>query len=549
MTITETRPDETPVEDASAGGPSASVPPQPVGVAAWLLTGDHKKIGRLFIGAALVFGVAGLVIAALLGIERIDSSGTQILKLNAVSQLFSLYLLGMAFLFTIPLFLGIAICVVPLQVGARTLAFPRAAAASFWGWLVSAGLLIASYIMNGGPGGGDAKGVDLFLLSFSALALCLLLGAICVGATVLALRAPGMTSDQTPLSAWGFMVGALLLVLTLPVLVANLVLLWVDHRYGRVAFGGNYGIGPRIAWTITQPQIYIYALPAIAVLAEVAPIFARRRPDPPQGSIMVGALTAVGVLGFGAYLQPVLYPQVTDRLFYKIQVIAAIVPVLIVLLISLRVLGAHRPRLRAPLTLSLLATLLVLGGTVAGALSTFDSLDLVGTTWQQGQYELVVIGAGLLGGFAAIALWGPKIWGRLLPELGASALGVLTFLCLALMAGGNLAAGLLDQPAGEVNFVGQGGTGFFNVCVAAGAIAVTILAIAGVLMLLRGFTKGELAGDDPWEGHTLEWATSSPPPTGNFAGPLPEITSDRPLLDAREAAATAKADDATAGEA
>ena len=108
------------------------------------------------------------------------------------------------------------------------------------------------------------------------------------------------------------------------------------------------------------------------------------------------------------------------------------------------------------------------------------------------------------------------------------------------MAGGNLAAGLLDQPAGEVNFVGEGGTGFFNVCVATGAIALTILAIAAVLLLHRGFTKGELAGDDPWEGQTLEWATTSPPPHGNFASALPPIETDRPLLDAREAAAAAK---------
>ncbi len=539
MTITDTRPDDISAADASAssGSPVAAAPPQPVGAAAWLTTGDHKKVGRLFIGAALVYGIAGMVIAALLGIERIDSSGTQILKLNAVGQLFSLYALGMAFLFTVPLFLGIAICVVPLQVGARTVAFPRAAAASFWGWLVASAVMIASYIMNGGPGGGDAKGVDLFLVSFSALVLALMLGAVCVGASVLALRAPGMTTDQTPLAAWGFLVGVLLLLLTLPVLLANLILMWVDHRYGRIAFGGNFGISPRIAWTVAQPQIYIYALPAIALLAEVAPIFARRRPVPPQGTIMVGALTLMGVLGFGAYLQPVLSPEVTDRGFYKVMVIGSVVPVLIVLLISLRVLGKNRPTLRAPLLFALTATLLVLAGTVAGALSTFNSLQLTGTTWQQGQYELVVVGAGLLGGFGALVLWGPKIWGRRVSELAASALAVLLFLCIALMAGGNLAAGLLDQPAGETNYVGRGGTGFFNACVAAGAIAVVILMTGGVLLLIRGFTKGELAGDDPWEGHTLEWMTTSPPPNGNFTGPLPEITSDRPLLDQREAAA------------
>jgi len=217
-------------------------------------------------------------------------------------------------------------------------------------------------------------------------------------------------------------------------------------------------------------------------------------------------------------------------------VIGSVIPVLVVFLISLRVLGRRQADLRAPLLYALMATLLVLAGTIAGALSTFNSLELVGTTWQQGQYELVVIGAGLLGGFGMLVYWGPKIWGRRISELAASAFGVLLFLCIALMAGGNLFAGLLDQPAAETNYVGRGGTGFFNVCVAAGAIAVVILTFAGILLLVRGFTKGELAGDDPWEGHTLEWVTTSPPPDGNFTAPLPEITSDRPLLDLREAA-------------
>ena len=118
MTITDTRPDDTPSPPHPHPRVSVGSRSQPRGAAAWLLTGDHKKIGRLFIGASLIYAIAGMVIAALLGIERVDSSGTQILQLNAVSQLFSLYVLGMAFLFTIPLFLGIAICVVPLQVGA-----------------------------------------------------------------------------------------------------------------------------------------------------------------------------------------------------------------------------------------------------------------------------------------------------------------------------------------------------------------------------------------------------------------------------------------------
>ena len=133
--------------------------------------------------------------------------------------------------------------------------------------------------------------------------------------------------------------------------------MWVDHRYSRIAFSSNFGISPRIVWAVTQPQIYVYAIPAIALLAEVVPVFARRRTQPPQGTLLAGAITLMGVLGFGAYVQPVLYPQVTDRVFYKAMVDGSVIPVLVVFLISFRVLGRRQAALRAPLLYALMATL------------------------------------------------------------------------------------------------------------------------------------------------------------------------------------------------
>src|SRR5262249_30341022 len=149
------------------------------GVASWLTTADHKRIGRLFVGFSLtaLLGVAG--IGALLGFERIDTKSID-LDSGSLDQLFSLFRVGLVFMVAIPLVLGIAIAVVPLQVGSRALAFPRAAALGLWTWLTGTGIVIAAYCMNGGPNGGDANAVDLFLAGLGLAVIGLIVAAATV---------------------------------------------------------------------------------------------------------------------------------------------------------------------------------------------------------------------------------------------------------------------------------------------------------------------------------------------------------------------------------
>ena len=196
MTITDNPPE---VQESAEPAATTTVAPErrpaplPGGLAGWVMTVDHKRVGRLYIAVSLVVVGAALVIGGLLALERVDVTPGQIIHSDAVGQMLSLYRYGLVFAGVLPLLLGLAIAIVPLQVGAYRIAFPRAAAASFWGWLLGSGLMILAYGLNGGPGGGDSEAVDLFLVSLGMVVVSLLLGALCVVTTCLTMRTAGMT--------------------------------------------------------------------------------------------------------------------------------------------------------------------------------------------------------------------------------------------------------------------------------------------------------------------------------------------------------------------
>jgi heme/copper-type cytochrome/quinol oxidase subunit 1 len=184
---------------------SASTP----AIATWLTTADHKKVGRLFIGTGLVGLVAGLVLAILVTFERINADSYQILSVDSVPQVLAAVRLLLTFGTVVPLLLGLSVAVVPLQLGARSNAFPRLAAAGFWIWLTGLGLALAAIIGNGGPNGGNSNLVDLYLAGSIVLGLGVLMTATSIAVTVLTNRAPGMGILRAPLFTWSSLVGSL----------------------------------------------------------------------------------------------------------------------------------------------------------------------------------------------------------------------------------------------------------------------------------------------------------------------------------------------------
>lgn len=536
--------------------------PTPFG---WLTTADHKRTGRLFIISSMLYLVLGVFLDLLVRLDLTSATDFVSLGSDGFAQGFTFSRETLTLLFLIPAFLGVAIYMVPLQIGAPNLAFPRAATASFWSWQVSGVVLIGAYLGNGGPYGGWANGVDLHLLALGGLVVSLLLGSIAVATTVMTMRSPGLYLDATPPFAWSALVSASMLVVSLPVLLGQIGILYIDHRYGRVFLAGNYGIWERIDWIHRTPQLFIYVVPILGVTAEIVLATAKRRVFEPLA--MYFTLGLVGLFGFGAWANFSVTGEGAD-------IIDGLEGVVLVGLYAGAFLGTAgllgllglaliQNRKMPKITTSVLAALgagtLILFGALYGLIgAAADWLEIAGrgndgnpqlrmTTWVTGQQSVLIYGAGLLGLLAAVHWWAPKIWGRQLNYL----LGMLSFLVIgagALLAflGPALSGLFTEQPdfvyadpnatANYASWVDDNGAETFSVIGVAGVVI--LLGGVGLLLLNLlisvGMKKGVTAGEDPWSAQSPEWMLPSPPPIGE-PDELPTLVSGTPLLDAAEA--------------
>lgn len=540
----------TVTEDAPAAAPAPPEPtapaPTPVGLAAVLGAGDHKVVGRLWIIASLVHLVLAGVAAILTAAEKIDTGSLDVVGEDWLAQVFTYRSIGGAFLFLLPLTIGVATAIVPLQVGAATIAFPRAASLAAWTYLVGSGLVVGAYAIGGGPLGRDADGVALFLVAFTLVLIAQAVAWLCIATTVVALRAPGVHLTRTPLFSWSALVAGGVWLLTLPVLVTMTTLTYLDVRYGGAGgiFGGGAGSTyERISWAFTQPTVYAFAIPALGVIGSVVPVFAGTRHQ--RHRLALGLIGAFGALSIGAWAMPSFG---TDRQpwLYEIPWIAVsfavLLPFLGLLGLWALTLKSGRPAADSPLLFAGVAALMLLVGLLAGAVQAVEPLEtlvdgdaatpLFGTTWTTSvaSYVVLATAAALMG---AAVYWGPKIVGRTFADLPAKGVALLMLAGTVLWSFPDLLAGLFGQAATPSTLVDNESTiEALNIASTLGG-AVLALAVAGfVALLLRAAASRDVPGDDPWSGHTLEWATSSPPPPGNFTT-LPEVTSEAPLYDAR----------------
>src|SRR5262245_1210937 len=292
MTTIDVRPEAASGADDAAGSGSPSTGRLFVD---WVTTVEHTRVGRLYVAAALLYGTATVVVGVLLGIEQIDTDG--LLFEQAVPQMTSFYWYILAFGLAVPLLLGLAIAMVPLQIGAPSIAFPRAAASSFWGWFFGTIVMVGAWLSNGGPGGGEPKAVDLWLAGFVLVLASLCIGAMCVAATVISRRRPGAWLADVQPFTWASLVGATGLVITLPMVAARTLMLYVDHRYSRAAFEGNVGIAPNLDWSFQQTPNMVYAIAALGLFAELVPVAARRRLVSTGAAFAGIALVGLSIIG------------------------------------------------------------------------------------------------------------------------------------------------------------------------------------------------------------------------------------------------------------
>lgn len=510
-------------------------------VAEWVTTADHKRIGRLFVGVGLVLLAGAVVVGGLLGFERIDPDTTT-LPAAGVARMFTLYRVGLPYLAVAPLLVGLGIAVVPLQLGARSIAFGRTAALGLWAWIFGSALVVITYIGHGGIGGSDGKLVELFTAGFALALVGLLLAAVSLATTILTTRAPGMTLRRIPLFSWASLAGATAIIVSVPVLVADLVMLTVDRRAGANAgFGASADMLGWLYWALTVPAVLVLVVPSLGILADVAHTTTRRRLTT-HAPILVGVgLFATAALSAVTQKVHVLPwsgdagDKIADLLPWALFNLLPILGPLVVIGAVLAALGAAKPRhLPAALLFAVLGALLILLGTAANALTGIVDLDLLGTTYEEGTVVLV-LGGAVLAALGGLVHWGPKLWGRTLPNGGLLPLALVGALGVAVAGVALLIAGFQGQPA-----MAYGGFDYdlspqvLNTLVLVGHGLLLLCIAAVVILALKGFTRGPLAGDDPWDGATLEWATSSPPPGDNFVE-VPRVASASPLLDLKPA--------------
>ena len=553
MAMTDTEVEQGEQPGASSLSQSAADLPD-----AWPKGTDHKYVGSLFIAAALLFLVAGVVLSLVMR-AQLATPEADIVGDRTYRQLFTMHGVFSVFLFLLPIWLGLGSAIVPLQIGAARLAFPRLHAMSFWLFLSGAAMVTAAPVASdvfhgwalsdpipvklGLPG----QGPDLLLLGLVLVCMAAVLVIVNIVVTILQLRAPGMTLRRVPVFSWSIMVSGAVLLLALPVLIGAFGLLFVDRHYGASLFsgftgsrGGNPLIWPRLFWFGAYPVLWALVIPALGAVSEIVatfagrPLFSRDRAS--------AALVGVGVLSFAGWGSEVTNLSRPRPLFIlgALIVLAPVALLILNWLATLRLAGkegdpdALRRRFGSTPMLWALGMLPVLGlGLAASVVSALDAgRDAHANYWQVGQQHALFFGAATIGAVAALSFWGPKLWGRRLSD----ALGKLEILAVVggtlLTVLGMLLLGVQDMLVHTSTFDSGDEWEIGNLVVSAGGAIVGLGLIVLLLDLLGSVVagRGKPSGADPWGGQTLEWATPSPPPRHNFDA-LPEIRSGAPLLD------------------
>ena len=453
--------------------------------------------------------------------------------------------------------MAMAVAFVPLQIGARSIAFPRLAFTGFWMWLGGAVLTVVALANNGGTLGGDSDMVDLFIAGIGLSAMGLVATAGSVATSILTTRAPGMTMRRVSASTWSALVFSLGVVIVMPVLFGTLIYLFLDHRNARTGFGGNEGILTWAGWMFTQPATFLFAIPAVGLLTEIFPItFGRRTP---ARGLMYAGLALVGVAVLGAVTQQNIQnlpwsgsqlntddlgektrDLVPFLLFNGLPVLGALIVLLVALQIA-RPTAGMKVNVTPAVFYGFFGFGMVLVGMLGNLIHAIDDVALQGTVFEEA--TLVYIGYGAaLGAMGALVHWAPKLWGRTVPAFPAIALAFVGVAATVLAAFPLYIAGLLDQGAGV--FYDDSDLQVWNILslVGHGLMALTALAFVGLLAKTLIGRNDDEVGDDPWEGQTIEWATTSPAPRDNFVD-VPVIQSAEPMLDLRAGSAPTEGSD------
>ncbi len=516
----------------------------------WVTTTDHKKIGILYlVNSFLFFFIAGIM--ALLVRAELAVPGLQFVNDQTYNELFTMHASVMIFLFVIPILAGFGNYIVPLMIGAPDMAFPRINALSFWMLPLGGILLMLGFVTGGAaaagwtsysplaqdrPLGMTGPGEDLWIVGLILIGTSSILGAINFLVTIFKMRAPGMTLFRMPIVVWTVLVTAVLVVMATPVFTSALIMLFIDRNLGGSFFdpanGGDAILYQNVFWFYSHPAVYVMVLLAMGIISEILPVFSRK---PLFGyKAFVFATVAIGAIGFTVWAHHMFTTGAVYLPFFSLMTALIGVPTGVKFFNWIFTMWRGKLTFSTPLLFALgFLSMFLLGG-INGAMTAAVPVDFAvhDTYFIVAHIHYVLFGGSVFGIMAGLYYWFPKMTGRMLSE----GLGKIQFVLM--YVGFNLTffpmheLGLAGMPRRISDYSSTAGWTELNLLATIGGFTIAVSMLPLLWNVFVSLRTGKIAGDDPWEGNTLEWATTSPPPPYNFDH-LPEIRSERPVFDLR----------------
>ncbi|EIV92678.1 cytochrome c oxidase, subunit I [Frankia sp. QA3] len=539
------------VHDTPAGHtdpPVGEAPPRAVKtLLQYVRTTSHKDIALLYFIVSLLFFAFAGVLAMFMRAE-LTKPGLQYISNEQYNQLFTMHGTLMLLMFATPIAFAFANYLVPLQIGAPDVAFPRLNALSFWFWFFGSLTVTAGFLTpNGAASFGwfayaplsnaaysPGVGSDLWVVGLTVSGLGTILGAVNFITTILCLRAPGMTMFRLPIFCWNLLVTSILVLIAFPVLAAALIALEADRRFGTHVFDASNGgaiLWQHLFWFFGHPEVYIIALPFFGIITEIIPVFSRKPLFGYKG--LVYATIGIGALAIAVWAHHMYVTGAALLPFFAFLTFLIAVPTGVKFFNWIGTMWRGEITFEAPMLFAVGFLVTFLFGGLTGVLLASPPVDfhVSDSYFVVGHFHYVVAGL-LFAGFGGVYFWFPKVTGRMMNERLAKIHFWTMFVGFHATFLVDHWLGVRGMPRRYADYTPEDGFTTLNTIATAGSFVLALSTLPFLYNLWLSYRKGQIVTvDDPWGyGNSLEWATSCPPPRHNFRS-LPRIRSERPAFD------------------
>nr|WP_235561970.1 cytochrome c oxidase subunit I [Marmoricola sp. Leaf446] len=512
-----------------------------------MTTTDHKLIGKLYLTTSFAWFLVGGLLALVIRSE-LAFPGSQVVSDEVYNQLFTMHGTIMLLLFATPLFFGFANVLVPLQIGAPDVAFPRLNMLAYWFYLFGGIITFSGFFTREGAAdfgwtaytplsdGVRSPGVggDLWVMGLWLAGLGTILGAVNFTVTIICMRAPGMTMFRMPIFVWNSLVTSLLVLIAFPIFAAALLALAADRTLGAQVFAPEHGgaiLWQHLFWFFGHPEVYILALPFFGIITEILPVFSRK---PIFGYVgLVAATLAIAVLSVAVWAHHMFVTGAVDLAFFSGMTFLIAVPTGVKFFNWIGTMWGGSISFDTPMLWSVGFLTTFLFGGLTGVILASPPLDfhVSDSYFVVAHFHYVVFGTVVFAMFAGFYFWWPKMTGRMLDET----LGKVHFWLLFLGFHTTFLVqhwlGVEGMPRRYADYAAGDGFTTLNQISTIGAFLLAFSTLPFLWNVYVSSRSPKVSVDDPWGwGRSLEWATSCPPPRHNFVT-LPRIRSESPAFD------------------